>query len=179
MPVSTENMIYNYRQYNHTIIWICSSVRLLPIYSAVSGPIATKLGRKVGDGTPQELRTLVSMENEPLPRYSTKTVLDLSVRPSVTYLLRRFRTDWPQTRQEPRGQDPAGAKGIGFHGNRTVATVFNKNCHVALILGWWWHSLLYQGGMAMSIHLPKMSKIHQAVPEIWQSQFQPSSANHI
>ncbi len=28
---------------NHTIIWICPSFQLLPIYSAVYGPIATKL----------------------------------------------------------------------------------------------------------------------------------------
>ena len=46
--------------------------------------------------------------------------LDLSVRPSVTYLLCRFRTDCNQTRQEGRGRDTAGAKGIGFHGNKTV-----------------------------------------------------------
>ena len=52
--------------------------------------------------------------------------LDLSVRPSVTYLLRRFRTDCDRTRQEGWGRDPAGAKSIGFHGNPTVVMVFKK-----------------------------------------------------
>ncbi len=33
--------------YNHTIIWICSSVCLSANYSAVFGPIDPKLGRKV------------------------------------------------------------------------------------------------------------------------------------
>ncbi len=56
----------------HTIIWICPSVRLLPIYSVVFGQIATELGRKVGEGTPQELRALVSMETQPLSWYSKK-----------------------------------------------------------------------------------------------------------
>ena len=60
---------------HHTIIWICPSVRLLPIYSADFRPIAAKLGTKVGDGTPQELRALVTMETEPLPWYLTKTAL--------------------------------------------------------------------------------------------------------
>ncbi len=32
---------------NHTIIWICPSVRLLPIYSAVFGPIDPKFGRNI------------------------------------------------------------------------------------------------------------------------------------
>ena len=36
--------------HNHTIIWICPSVCLFTIYSAVCGPIATKVGRNVRDG---------------------------------------------------------------------------------------------------------------------------------
>ncbi len=51
------------------------SVRLFHISSAVCGPIATKLGRNVRDGTPQELRALVSMATKPLSWYSAKTVL--------------------------------------------------------------------------------------------------------
>ena len=101
--------------------------------------------------------------------------LDLSVRPSVTYLLRHYWTDRGQTRQGHKGRDPAGAKGIGLHGNQTVVMDFNKNCPVTLLLSRLWQFSVGIICMAIPICLPKMSKIHYVVLEIWQLQF---SANH-
>ena len=54
--------------------------------------------------------------------------------PSVPHLLGRLWTDYVQTWQKRCGRDPTGAKDIGFHGNQTIAMVFNKKRPVALIL---------------------------------------------
>ncbi len=55
--------------------------------------------------------------------YTNHTIIWIcpSVRPSVPHLLGRLWTDRVQTRQERRGWDPAGAKGMRFHDNQTVA----------------------------------------------------------
>ena len=60
-PYSEYNKICFLYILNHTIIWICPSVCPFRNSSAVSRPIATKLGRQVRDGPTQNIRPLVSM----------------------------------------------------------------------------------------------------------------------
>ncbi len=81
-------------------------------------------------------------------------------------LLGRLQADRDQTWWESGGRMLKWAYAIGFHGDWTVAMLFNKNCPVALIMGGLWHILVYQGYLAISIRLPKISEIYRTVPEI-------------
>ncbi len=61
--------------------------------------------------------SLVKNTNERASYYN----LDLSVRLSVPHLLGRLWTDRNETWQDRWRYDSAGAKGIRFHGNQSVA----------------------------------------------------------
>ncbi len=63
LSIEAQCVSHHYPRWTATL----GSVRLFHISSAVCGPIAFKLGRNVGGGTPQELRVFVSMTTERLP----------------------------------------------------------------------------------------------------------------
>ena len=86
--------------------------------------IKAATGIFVKEGISQEV--VIRYQNAKFNSAKSYYNLDLSVRPSVPHLLGRLWTDCIQTWQEGQGRDPAGAKGMGFHGNQTVVMVFNK-----------------------------------------------------
>ncbi len=68
LVLKLESKPYNFLcASNHTIIWICPSVCLFHISSGVYWPISTKLCRKVGGRSGQNLKTLVAMATNTQP----------------------------------------------------------------------------------------------------------------